>query len=218
MGGRRNFRAQRCPACGLHIPLCLCASMPRLRLETHVVLVQNNHERNKPTNTGRLASLMLDASERLFYGVRGEPFDPSPLLDPGTDYWLIFHRPERSRILTRDRVVARPGRRRALVFLDGTWAQCSRMSRRIAALESMPMLALPPGPPSPWRVRGETHPERMSTLEAVIRALEIVEGPGPARRMREWFYAVTARTMYMKSMLPSPELPSEWAALLGDGN
>lgn len=194
--------------------MCLCDSMPRVELETRVLLVQNDHERTKPTNTGRLAHLMLGNSRLLRYAVRGQDFDPSPLQEPDTDYFLIFHREGESEELSATHCRPAPGRRAALVFLDGTWAQCSRMSHRVPGLEAMNMLSLPPGPPSPWQVRAETHPDRMSTLEAIIRALEIAEGPAPARRMREWFYRVTAGMMYMKAMLPSPAMPEEWAAML----
>lgn len=190
--------------------------MPRVELATHVVLVQNDHERTKPTNTGRLVDLMLSNCQLLRYAVRGEVFDPSPLCDPATDYFLIFHRAEEPPALTRDDCLSPPGRTRALVFLDGTWAQCSRMSHRVPGLADMPMRSLPPGPPSPWRVRAETHPDRMSTAEAVIRAVEIAEGPEAARRMRAWFYRVTAGLMYMKSMLARPEMPEAWAAYLSE--
>lgn len=216
MGGRRNFRADRCEACGLHPDLCLCADMPRVELQTRIVLVQNDHERTKPTNSGRLVHLMLPDSRLLRYAVRGETFDPSPLRDPEIDYFLIFHRAEEPPALTREECVPRRDRRRALVFLDGTWAQCSRMSHRVPGLADMPMRSLPPGPPSPWQVRAETHPDRMSTAEAVIRAVEIVEGAAPALQMRRWFYRVTAGMMYMKSMLPDPQMPASWAEFLGE--
>jgi DTW domain-containing protein YfiP len=190
--------------------------MPKIETRTRVILVQNDHERTKPTNTGRLAHLMLSNSRLLRYAVRGQTFDPAPLCDPDTDYFLIFHRDEDQAELSPESLESGPDRERALVFLDGTWAQCSRMSHRVPGLERMRVLSLPPGPRSPWRVRAETHPDRMSTLEAIIRAVEIVEGAEPARQMRAWFYRVTAAMMYMKAMLPRPDMPDEWAALLGE--
>lgn len=212
MGGRRNFRAARCARCGVHDELCVCDRMPRVSLETRLLLVQNAHERNKPTNTGRLAALMLENSQMLHYAVRGEVFDPTPLESEALDYLLVFHREGEQEQLSPQTDWGGGGRTRALVFLDGTWAQCSRMSRRVPGLEKMRTVSLPPGPPSPWRVRGETHPDRLSTLEAIIRAIELVEGPAPAAIMREWFYLVTARLMFMKAMLRSPEVPPEWLA------
>jgi DTW domain-containing protein YfiP len=187
--------------------------MPRVSLTTRVVLVQNNHERTKPTNTGRLAALMLDNSELCFYAVRGESFDPTPLQRPELDYALVFHRESATPILSRTNPAPVPGKTRTLVFLDGTWAQCSRMSRRVTAVQDMPAYALPPGPPSPWAVRGETHPDRLSTLEAVLRALELVEDTDAVETMRDWFDLVTAGQLYMKNKLPSPSVPDEWRAL-----
>jgi hypothetical protein len=183
--------------------------MPSVRTEARIVIVQNRHELHKPTNTGRLARHLLVDSVLLTFGERERAFDFAPLLDPTLDLRLVFHREEPTAALARDEPT-RPGRRRGLVFLDGTWGQCSRMSRRIEALREVPVRVLPPGPTSPWRVRRETHPQRLSTLEAIIRAIAVVEGEAPAAVLRAWFHRVTARLMFMKGMLPSPEVPAAW--------
>ena len=53
--GQRRFVAERCGDCGLHAPLCVCAERPGpLELETAILVIQNNKERNKPTNTARM--------------------------------------------------------------------------------------------------------------------------------------------------------------------
>ena len=43
------------------------------------------------------------------------------------------------------RRAARPDAAPTIVLLDGTWAQCSRMSRRVPELAGMQAFALPPG-------------------------------------------------------------------------
>ena len=136
MGGQRRFSAHRCEGCALHDELCVCAERPRLDLATAVLVVQNNRERNKPTNTARILPQVLSNCELVRFGVRDEPFDSGPLLAPARDYWLIFPReldpegpaPRPAPVLDaaaiEARRTARPEAIPTLVLLDGTWTQC----------------------------------------------------------------------------------------------
>lgn len=225
MGGQRKFRAQRCDGCGLHDELCVCAMRPRLELETRVVVVQHNRERHKPTNSGRHLPQVLVNCALTRYADRDAPFDPRALDDPELDYALLFHRsdgdpvagvPELSLAQLRARAQLRAtGRRRAVVVLDGTWAQASRMSRRIPEVARIPTFTLPPGPPSVWTVRSRDDPARLGTFEAVIRVVELLEGAGPAGEMRRWFHELTARMLFMKGRQSSPAVPASWGRETG---
>lgn len=222
--GQRRFEAQRCPACGLHQPLCVCAQRPQLQLRTKIVVLQNNKERNKPTNTGRMLPQVLGNCELLHIGVRNLEFDPSPLARPDHDYRLIFPRvhdpegarprlaPELSADDFSERRMQRPELTQTIVLLDGTWAQCSRMSRRTPMLADMQAFALPDGPASHWGVRTASEPSRISTFEAAIRVIELAEGPTPAKQMQAYFDRVAAGMLFMKAKLRSPEVPVEWIA------
>ncbi|MFO7561102.1 MAG: tRNA-uridine aminocarboxypropyltransferase [Enhygromyxa sp.] len=224
MGGQRRFKAERCLDCGLHPQLCACPERPRLELRTQLLVVQNNKERNKPTNTGRLLPQVLANCELLHVGVRGVEFDAAPLCRPDHDYLLIFprvrdpegERPEPPPILDCEvfarRRAERPEATQTVVLLDGTWAQCSRMSRRIDALAQMQAFALPEGPPSHWGVRTPSEPSRISTYEAAVRVIELAEGPEPAAAMQAYFDRIAAAMLYMKAKLRSPEVPREWVA------
>jgi len=220
--GQRRFEAQRCADCGLHEPLCVCAERPRLELETRVIVLQNNKERHKPTNTGRMLPQVLSNCELLYVGVRDVEFDASPLQRADHDTLLIFprvHDPEGARprpapVLSAqtfaERRAAKPDPIQTVVLLDGTWAQCSRMSRRLPALAEMPAFALPDGPISHWGVRTPSEPERISTFEAAIRVIELAEGVEPAARMQIYFDRIAAAMQFMKAKLRSPEVPAEW--------
>jgi DTW domain-containing protein YfiP len=214
MAGQRRFRAERCTDCGIHLQLCVCAERPRLELSTRLIVVQNNKERHKPTNTGRLLPQVLVNCELIHVGVRDVEFDPAPLARPDHDYLLIFPRvrdpegpnPKPAPVLGTG-VFATP---KTVVLLDGTWAQCSRMSRRFDVLAQMPAFALPDGPPSHWGVRTPSEPSRISTYEAAVRVIELAEGPEAAARMQTYFDRVAAATLFMKGKLRSPEVPREW--------
>jgi DTW domain-containing protein YfiP len=221
--GQRRFEAARCPGCGLHEELCVCAERPRLKLETAILVVQNNKERNKPTNTARMLPQVLERCELIRYGARGVEFDASPLTRPERDCLLIFPRvhdpegpsPEAApvfgpELLARRRAAHGAGKIPTVVLLDGTWAQCSRMSRRIPELAAMEAFALPEGPPSHWGVRTPSEPSRISTFEAAIRVIELADGPAPALALQTYFDRVAAAMLYMKAKLTSPEVPGHW--------
>jgi DTW domain-containing protein len=222
MTGQRRFRAERCPDCGLHEQLCACAERPRLELNTRLLVVQNNKERHKPTNTGRLLPQILVNSELIFVGERDVEFDPTPLRRPEFDYLLIFPRvrdpegpnPEPPPVLSVElferRRRERPELIQTVVLLDGTWAQCSRMSRRVDGLADMQAFALPDGPPSHWGVRTTLEPSRISTFEAAVRVIELAEGRESAGAMQGYFDRIAAATLFMKGKLRSPEVPREW--------
>lgn len=220
--GTRRFEAARCEDCRLHEELCVCAHRPRLALKTGLLVVQNNKERNKPTNTARILPQVLDNCELIRFGARGVEFDASALTQPERHYLLIFprvhdpegHEPKRAPTLDRARFAAhraaRPDAVQTVVILDGTWAQCSRMSRRVPELAAMEAFALAGGPPSHWGVRTPSEPSRISTFEAAIRVVDLAEGGGPAQTMQTYFDRVAAAMLFMKAKLPSPSVPGHW--------
>lgn len=221
MGGQRKLAARRCAGCGVHLALCRCAELPRVETSFDVLVVRNDHERGKPTNTARLIPAMLAHARLIPFAVRGELFDAASLREPQLDYLLLFPRgepgepdaapPYLSATSAGSRSLDEPGRRRALVLLDGTWGQCSRMSRRIPEIAAMPAFRLPPGPPGHWGgVRSAADPSRLCTLEALIRAVAILDGPACARPLQAHFDRVAAAMLFMKGKLPAPTVPPEW--------
>lgn len=182
----------------------MCAELPRVQLATPIVVVQHFAEAPKPTNTVRLLLSMLADTKLLPYGLRDTPFDPGPLVDPEIEWVLLSPRDDATVLAP-----AQPGgRKRGFVLLDGTWHQCSRMSRRAPYVRELPCVALPPGPPSIWGVRRQHHEHGMSTFEAAMRALATVEGDDAVRPMMDAFAKVTAQQLFLKGKLPASEVPS----------
>jgi DTW domain-containing protein YfiP len=165
--------AGRCPRCYLPTRLCLCAEVPRLDTRTEFLVIRHNKEKEKSTNTARMAALALSHCQVLTYGAPGPPFDASVL--EGPDTWLLF--PD-----TQAPAPEAPLPRR-LVVLDGNWGQARRMLQRVPALRRLPGMALPPPPPHTRRLRRPPHPEGMSTLEAMAGAVAVLEGEELARQL-----------------------------------
>jgi DTW domain-containing protein YfiP len=156
---------ERCPRCLLQQRLCLCAEIPALAVRTRVVIVRHHLERWRASNSGRLAHLALAGSALIDHGgVHG----PAPLPDL-TGAALLY--PE-GPVLTGP-LDPLP---QQLVVLDATWSQARRMYRKLAALRGLPLLHLPIAPMPSARLRESPGPGRVSTIEAIARALRAIEG------------------------------------------
>ena len=143
---------------------CLCSEVPTIATRTRVVIVRHHLERHRSSNTGRLAHLALPNSEIIDYGGRCVAELP-----PLEGAWLLFPEGDRAAPLEPPK---------QLVVLDATWSQARRMFRKLAVLRGLPILRLPPGPMAAARLREAPGPGMVSTIEAIARALEQLEGTG----------------------------------------
>ncbi len=145
---------------------CLCAEVPTIATRTRVVIVRHHREVHRSSNTGRLAHLALPNSVIVDHG-GGDPTQLPPL----DGAWLLY--PEGDR-----RIPVEPPKQ--LVVLDATWSQARRMFRKLAALRGLPILQLADRPMATARLRNAPAPGMLSTIEAIARALEQLEGVGGA--------------------------------------
>lgn len=161
-----------CARCQRPLSMCLCALIPRLQSRTRVLLLQHSSERRHPLNTARLAALGLVNAQLEI----GEDFPDLPLWLDGHEPWLLFPGPE---AVTVDQLSpALTGEeKRLLVIPDGTWRKARLLLHANPLLAALPRLTLPPGPPSRYRVRKAPAPEALSTVEAVVAALNVLEAP-----------------------------------------
>jgi DTW domain-containing protein YfiP len=185
--------------------LCLCALVPRLQTRTRVVLVLHQLELRKPTNTGQLAARCLDNSATVIRGDREEREDltvaPSPALlaelaPPATALFLFPHRDAQPLERWRDH-----GGPLTLVVPDGTWRQAARVRRRVAGLGELACARLPPAAPTAYRLRQDRHRDRLSTIEAVARALGTLESPAVEESLLHIFRVMVERTLWSKGRL-----------------
>lgn len=186
--------AGRCPRCYLPTRLCLCAQVPRLDTRTEFLVIRHNKEKEKSTNTVRVAALALVRCQVLTYGAPGERFDPSVL--EGPDTWLLF--PD-----TQAPEPQAPAPKR-LIVLDGNWGQARRMVQRLPVLRRMPGLALPPPPPNTRRLRRPPNPDGMSTLEAMAGAVALLESEALAQQLYALHELMIDRVMESRGRLSGP--------------
>ncbi|KQW46448.1 MULTISPECIES: tRNA-uridine aminocarboxypropyltransferase [unclassified Roseateles] len=159
-----------CPRCERPAPTCLCATLPALLLahRTELLILQHPAEAGHAKNTTALLTLGLQSAHLL----RGEAFDAA-LAGPGTA--LLY---------PGDIGSAAPVDVKRLILLDGSWRQSRRLLAANPWLAALPRLALP-DQVSRYAIRRAHRPGQLSTLEAGLHALALLEG-GPERFEPLW--------------------------------
>lgn len=192
---RRNNAHLRCPSCRMHGSLCICALVPKIATRTRLLLVIHRIEARKPTNTGLLGAACLTNAEVLVRGHEGKPTAPL-VLEPGAQPLLLFPHEDAVRLdeWRGDRPVT-------LVVPDGTWRQASKVRQRVPGLADVPCVILPPDEPSCYRLRAEAHGHGLATIEAIARAMGILEGAHVRRALEQVFHAMVERTLWARGEL-----------------
>lgn len=178
----------RCAGCGLRHADCLCAELVRREVDTRVVVLMHRAEARKSTNTGRLLPRLLTGAEIHVRG--GEPGAPGPSLPVGPR--LLLYPLPGARLLSAEDALGGP---LVLLVPDGNWSQTRRMARRDEEARRVEPVALPPGPPSRYGLRRSPREGTVSTLEAVARALGVLEGPAVERALLAALDLFVARSL-----------------------
>ena len=161
----------QCPRCLRPQTHCLCPLIPSLDSRTRVLLLQHPSEVNHALNTARLAALGLTNAEL----VVGEVFEDLPglLNRPGYQARLLFPADD-AQPLQANRESDQP---LLLVVPDGTWRKARKMLHLNPLLAALPRVTLAQGGVSRYRLRKAPGPGALSTIEAIVQALETLEAP-----------------------------------------
>jgi hypothetical protein len=161
---------ERCLQCLRPAAQCYCDHLIRVANRTPVVIVQHPHEQFHPFGTARMvrrcferAQVHVDYDRTLRDERRALPLPKgAALLYPGPD--------------ARDLATLEPEERpSALVVIDATWGQARGLYRDLAPLQALPKVSFDATQPSRYRIRKQPRLECLSTVEAVVRALELLE-------------------------------------------
>ncbi|MCV2222875.1 tRNA-uridine aminocarboxypropyltransferase [Pseudomonas mercuritolerans] len=163
-------RAQ-CPRCLRPQTHCLCPLIPHLDSRTRVLLLQHPSEVSHALNTARLAALGLSNAELIV----GEVFEDLPKLlnRPGYQARLLFPAEDAQPL----QVYAPTEEPLLLVVPDGTWRKARKMLHLNPLLAALPRVTLTEGGVSRYRLRKAPGPGALSTIEAIVQALETLEAP-----------------------------------------
>ncbi|WP_248750669.1 DTW domain-containing protein [Pseudomonas sp. MWU15-20650] len=161
----------QCPRCLRPITHCLCPLIPRLDSRTRVLLLQHPSEVGHALNTARLAALGLNNAQL----VVGEVFeDLATLLSPpGYQARLLFPADD-AQPLQAYRPSDQP---LLLVVPDGTWRKARKLLHLNPLLAALPRVTLVEAAVSRYRLRKAPGPGALSTVEAIVQALQVLEAP-----------------------------------------
>lgn len=190
---RFEHRLPRCSWCALPLRLCVCAELPRLRTATSVVLLMHHVERWRTSNTGRIAVRSLARGRIVLRGVRDEaPREPLP---EGRRL-LLFPHPT-AETLSPAHAADGPV---VLLVPDGSWSQAQRTARRDPDAQGATFVTLPDGGASRYQLRKGPQASSLSTMEAVARALGVLDGPEIERALMVAFELFVERSMSLRSI------------------
>lgn len=160
-----------CPRCHRPQSHCLCPLIPSLDSRTRVLLLQHPSEVSHALNTARLAALGLNNAELIV----GEVFENlSGLLNqPGYQARLLFPgdgaRPLQTYVPSDEPLL--------LVVPDGTWRKARKLLHLNPLLAALTRVTLAEGAVSRYRLRKAPGPGALSTVEAIVQALQTLEAP-----------------------------------------
>ncbi|WP_140630564.1 tRNA-uridine aminocarboxypropyltransferase [Methylibium rhizosphaerae] len=167
---------QVCARCLRPQAACLCPLARPTAHRTEVLVLQHPQEQRHVKNSVTLLRLSLASCEL----VVGDRFAPDMLQG-------LLHRPGRQTLLLYPDVPAAPappaadttaGMPLRLVVLDATWRKSLRMLLEHPALAALPRLSLDAPAPTRYRaIRAARRADQVSTLEATVHALAMLEGP-----------------------------------------
>ena len=165
-------RAQ-CARCLRPEAHCLCGLITQLDSRTRILLLQHPSEVGHALNTARLAALGLINGELRV----GEVFEdlPSLLNQPGYQACLLF--PADDAQVLQAYLSQGSSLPLLLVVPDGTWRKARKLLYLNPPLWALPRVTLPEGVQSRYRLRKAPAPGALSTLEAIVQALDVLEAP-----------------------------------------
>lgn len=191
-----------CQRCWRPEVVCYCQHVTEVPTRTRVVIFQHPRERDVPINTARIASLCLPSSElhvgvawsgtRVLAELLADTERPPVILYPGPGAIDIERAPPPGPV--------------TLVVIDGTWSQARKLLRQNPELSALPRYAFRPPAPSAYRIRKEPSEECVSTLEAIVHVLGVLEGEGaPVASLLTPFRAMVDKQIaYAESVTAQP--------------
>lgn len=177
--------------------------IPQITLETRVIILMHTSEEVLPSNTARLAHKSLTNSEIRINGRIGDRLSTSGLIQDGRQSLLLYPSPHAAELNVD--FVAELKQPVNLIVPDGKWRQTQKFARREAALAGIPHVKVPAGQPSQYLLRTQPNERSLCTLEAIARALGVLESRAAQVQLETVLSVMVERTMWARGVLPAEE-------------
>jgi len=161
-----------CSRCTRPVKVCYCHTLSAVHNRWPIHILQHPKESKHPIGTARIAELSLSQC----------------ILQVGEKFTLESIRNIRSEF--NDFVVVYPGEdsmsiesldplyTKTLIFLDASWRKSRRMLYESPELMALPKVGIHPKKASHYRIRKAPDTNSLSTLEAIVYTLSVLENNG----------------------------------------
>ncbi|MFA6235833.1 MAG: tRNA-uridine aminocarboxypropyltransferase [Bacteriovorax sp.] len=160
-----------CPDCGFIISRCLCSTLRSIDNKTHLIILQHPSETTHALNT---VALMKKSFLNITL-ITGEDFSDNQtlnnLISTHKKSLALLYPTEKSEPM-EDR---HAGQITHLILIDGTWKKAHKMYSLSKNLHCLTGLKLEISQPTQYKIRSSQLAHSLSTLEASICALAILE-------------------------------------------
>lgn len=163
-----------CYRCSKPQVTCVCPLLGRVENRTGIFIVQHPRERVHAIGTARLAALGLDRARLEVMWDAGTRDAIRPAWLPSSAALLYPARGAREL-----ESLAEHERPENLVVIDGTWHTARTLYRDKTWLHELPCYKLSPRSASRYRIRREPTHDSLSTVEAIVEALRVLEPDTP---------------------------------------
>ncbi len=198
---RKRKTLDPCNRCGLNKMFCICSQIPTLILKTRIVLVVHAKELKRTTNTGTLA---LQALQNSCLKIRGQGIEPLDLKDHLTsEYQSLLFYPSADAVDLTPQWLAQFEKPIQLFVPDGSWRQASKVHTRQKELSLLPRVMIRSENLATHHLRKESTSYGMSTLEAISKALGILEGPEVELELKKLYQSKLKATLRGRGVSPS---------------
>lgn len=193
MGSRKANRGHRCDKCRMKNTHCICEHLIGESNQTPVSILMHFRERITTTNTGRIAHFLLNNSEIHYRGLIKNTLKEENILKPG--YIPLFLYPSENAVPLTPEFIQSLGQKIQLIVPDGSWRQAKRVARREAFLKNVTHVKLQDATPGIFFLRRKIKDEGVSTLEAIARALGVIESQNIQTKLEQVFRVMVEKTL-----------------------
>lgn len=205
----RRKPLSRCETCKMRKEICICAEAAICRdvtrsYSTKIFVIMHHREKHLTTNTARLAKLGLESCIIRMRGLPNSTLNIDGFFEESRKTLLLF--PSDDALVLSPEYLQSINKPINLLVPDGSWRQAAKMHKREMHLKDVMRVKLPIGKLSEYKLRREPKAEGLATFEAIMRALEIIEGHQGQPELNQMFTKMVEGTLRsrMGGFLPKP--------------
>lgn len=190
---RKANKGNRCDKCRMKDTHCICEHLTLHENQTPVSVLMHFRENITTTNTARIAHFMLKNSNIHYRGLIDSRLEENQVLKVG--YVPLYLYPSEESVPLTQELVQSLGGKVQLIVPDGSWRQAKRVSRREPFLKNIQHVKLNDASSGIFYLRRKIKEEGVSTIEAIARALGVIESKEIQASLENVFKIMVEKTL-----------------------